>query len=213
MPVVLADPVSGAVAGVHAGWRARSCGLSGRRHARSLRTQAPLLRGSRPSLGPSIRSCCFEVGPEVVSAFTEDRHDIGRIAAWPDAKARLSRGRTSSRAGAREAPRTARCGTAGGGGRGHRALHPVPSGVSLLPPRVRNRRQPELVRGGGGIGFGCGPIALRAALGVQEPPNRIKRLAARVGYGLRHHSWGGPIRRAPRQTGQFRLAGTRGLVT
>ena len=93
VPVLLADPVSGAVAGVHAGWRGTLVRVAGKA-ARALAAEA----GVPPSrlaavIGPSIRACCFEVGPEVVSAFSEDGHDIGRIAIWPHGEARLSRGR------------------------------------------------------------------------------------------------------------------------
>ena len=93
VPVLLADSVSGAVAGVHAGWRGTLVRVAGKA-AGALAAEA----GAPPSrlaavIGPSIRACCFEVGPEVVSAFTEDGHDIGRIAIWPGAEDRRSRGR------------------------------------------------------------------------------------------------------------------------
>ena len=93
VPVLLADPVSGAVAGVHAGWRGTLVRVAGKA-ARALAAEA----GAPPSrlaavIGPSIRACCFEVGPEVVAAFSEDGHDIGRIATWPHAEARRSPGR------------------------------------------------------------------------------------------------------------------------
>jgi hypothetical protein len=69
MPVLIADPSTGAVAAVHAGWRGLVAGVienavaaMGARH------------GSKPAdlvvgIGPSIGACCFEVGPEVIEAF------------------------------------------------------------------------------------------------------------------------------------------------
>jgi len=68
-PVLIADPHSGAIAAVHAGWRGA--------HARILsRTVAGMQRslGADPAnllvaIGPGIRGCCFEVGEEVATAF------------------------------------------------------------------------------------------------------------------------------------------------
>jgi YfiH family protein len=68
VPVLLADPVSGAVAAVHAGWRGTIAGVV----PAAVRALAEL--GARPAdlraaLGPAIGACCFEVGPEVAAAF------------------------------------------------------------------------------------------------------------------------------------------------
>ena len=88
VPVLLADPVSGAVAGAHAGWRGTLV-RAVEAAARALAAEA----GAPPSrlravIGPAIRSCCFEVGPEVVSAFREKGHDVDRIAVRPRAAGR-----------------------------------------------------------------------------------------------------------------------------
>jgi hypothetical protein len=71
-PVLLADPRTGAIAAVHAGWRGA--------HARILfKTIAGMQRGlaANPAnllvaIGPGIRSCCLEVGDEVASAFNAE---------------------------------------------------------------------------------------------------------------------------------------------
>lgn len=54
---------------LHAGWRGAAAGIVPRTldHARSGNTP----ERARAWLGPSIRSCCFEVGEEVVDAFVE----------------------------------------------------------------------------------------------------------------------------------------------
>ena len=88
VPVLLADPVSGAVAGAHAGWR----GTLVRVVEAAVRTLAAEA-GTPPSrlravIGPAIRACCFEVGPEVVSAFREKGHDVDRFALRPRAAGR-----------------------------------------------------------------------------------------------------------------------------
>lgn len=79
VPVLLTDPVSGAVAGAHAGWRGTLVRVV-ERAARALAAEV----GAPPSrlaavIGPAIGACCFEVGPEVVSAFAESGHDVGPI--------------------------------------------------------------------------------------------------------------------------------------
>ena len=88
VPVLLADPVSGAVAGAHAGWRGTLVRVV-EAAARALAPEA----GAPPSrlravIGPAIRACCFEVGPEVVSAFRESGHDVDRFALRPRAAGR-----------------------------------------------------------------------------------------------------------------------------
>lgn len=88
VPVLLADPVSGAVAGAHAGWRGTVVRVV-EAAVRALAAEA----GAPPSrlravIGPAIRACCFEVGPEVVSAFRETGHDVDRFALRPPAAGR-----------------------------------------------------------------------------------------------------------------------------
>jgi len=68
-PLLMADRRSGAVAGVHAGWRGTV--------ARAAAAAVEVLRnefGTAPedlavAHGPSIGACCYEVGPDVVAAF------------------------------------------------------------------------------------------------------------------------------------------------
>lgn len=70
LPVLLADPLTRAVAAVHAGWRGAL-----ERVVEKTVGEMRRLYHSRPdlmlaALGPSIRACCYEVGDEVVEAFT-----------------------------------------------------------------------------------------------------------------------------------------------
>jgi YfiH family protein len=78
VPVLLADPATGAFGAAHAGWRGTVAGVVPE-------TVAALARafGSRPedlrlAIGPCINVCCFEVGTEVVEAIRR---------AWPWAEA------------------------------------------------------------------------------------------------------------------------------
>jgi polyphenol oxidase len=67
-PVLIADPRTGLIAAIHAGWR----GILARIVSRTIEGMQRL--GANPAsllvaIGPGIRSCCFEVGAEVSSAF------------------------------------------------------------------------------------------------------------------------------------------------
>jgi hypothetical protein len=59
VPVLVADPASGAVAAIHAGWRGVVGGV--------LRSGVELLGGRElvAAIGPCIGACCFEVGRDV----------------------------------------------------------------------------------------------------------------------------------------------------
>ena len=70
IPILFSDPVRRVVAAAHAGWRGTVNGVA------AVAVQTMIGRfGSRAedicvALGPSIGPCCFEVGPEVVDAFS-----------------------------------------------------------------------------------------------------------------------------------------------
>jgi len=69
LPIFFADPSRGVIGIAHAGWRGLSVSLPARvvsalRHA--YHTQASELR---VALGPAIRACCYEVGPEFAARF------------------------------------------------------------------------------------------------------------------------------------------------
>jgi purine-nucleoside/S-methyl-5'-thioadenosine phosphorylase / adenosine deaminase len=86
LPILLADPRSGAVAAVHAGWR----GTIARIAARAVEALAREA-GARPGellavVGPGIGPCCFEVSPDLAERF---RGALGRRVA--DARARGAR--------------------------------------------------------------------------------------------------------------------------
>ncbi len=69
LPIFFADPARGVIGIAHAGWRGLSVSLPTRivsafRHA--YHTRASELR---VALGPAIRACCYEVGPEFAARF------------------------------------------------------------------------------------------------------------------------------------------------
>ena len=83
-PVLMADAATGAVAAVHAGWRSTM--------QRIVIAAVEALQkdyGSSPedlivAIGPSLGSCCGEMGEEVVNAFRQEGHGDAAIAAWFD---------------------------------------------------------------------------------------------------------------------------------
>ena len=81
-PILLADRRTGAVAAIHAGWRSTMQRIAAEGVAALQREL-----GSNPSdlvaaIGPSLGSCCGEMGEEVVAAFREAGHGDNVIARW-----------------------------------------------------------------------------------------------------------------------------------
>jgi purine-nucleoside/S-methyl-5'-thioadenosine phosphorylase / adenosine deaminase len=88
IPLLLVDPKQRVVAAVHAGWR----GTLQRIGAKAVRMMQTAF-GSDPCnllavVGPAIRSCCYEVGEEVVEAFRKEfEHSAGFFCPPPKDKA------------------------------------------------------------------------------------------------------------------------------
>lgn len=82
VPLLLADPTTGVVAAVHAGWRGTVAGA-----ARAAVDSMQQAFGARPAdlivaIGPSIGVCCYEVGSELVEAFADAGHEPSQIERW-----------------------------------------------------------------------------------------------------------------------------------
>ena len=81
-PILMADRRLGVVAAVHAGWRSTMQSIVPRAIEALSGTY-----GSRPgdltvAIGPSLGSCCGEMGEEVVEAFRQAGHDAAFIDRW-----------------------------------------------------------------------------------------------------------------------------------
>jgi len=81
VPILMADPYTGAVGAVHAGWRGTAAGV-----ARAAIDAMTREFGTAPqdlivALGPSIGTCCYEVGAELIDAFGA-AFDETHIARW-----------------------------------------------------------------------------------------------------------------------------------
>jgi YfiH family protein len=82
VPILLGDPVTGAVGAVHAGWRgtvARAAAAAVEAMQREFRAEPANLVAA---IGPSIGSCCYEVGSELVDAFAAAGHERYLIDRW-----------------------------------------------------------------------------------------------------------------------------------
>ena len=75
VPIVLADPVSGWIAAVHAGWRGTAARVLDAA-LDALETRGVLPRNLVAVFGPSISRERYEVGPEVVTALREAYRDV-----------------------------------------------------------------------------------------------------------------------------------------
>ncbi len=69
VPILLADPATGVVAAVHAGWRGTAAGIAAAAVHRLVSEWHVDPRTLRAAIGPSIGSCCYEVGSEVAQRF------------------------------------------------------------------------------------------------------------------------------------------------
>jgi len=79
LPVTVLDREHSVVANIHAGWRGSARKIIART-IDTLRAGSSFDAGRAVALlGPSIRQCCFEVGPEVVEQFREAYGDIDRF--------------------------------------------------------------------------------------------------------------------------------------
>lgn len=90
VPVLIADPSTGAVAGIHAGWR----GAASRIVERGFASMMALWKSDRAdclaAIGPSVCASCYEVGPEVLARFRSEFPYASRIISNPhDDKAHL----------------------------------------------------------------------------------------------------------------------------
>jgi YfiH family protein len=84
LPVTLIDPESRVIANVHSGWRGGVQKITGVTVDKVMKASPFDPKRAYAYLGPSIRSCCFEVGEEVVDKFR---------AAYPDAASFIDRSR------------------------------------------------------------------------------------------------------------------------
>jgi polyphenol oxidase len=91
VPLLLADPRTGAVAATHAGWRGTAGNIAGATVARLAREYGAQPAHLIAAIGPSIGACCFQVGPDVRDAFLTNARAHDEVERWfsPDTGDRL----------------------------------------------------------------------------------------------------------------------------
>lgn len=70
-PIVLHDPVTGAVGAVHAGWRGTSAAIAAKTVEKMVSVFGCKTENIRAAIGPNIGPCCFETDGEVPQAMIE----------------------------------------------------------------------------------------------------------------------------------------------
>ena len=71
VPVLLGDPKTRAFAAIHAGWRGTSASIVLAAILHLQREYSARPEDMRAAIGPAAKSCCYEVGNEVIKVFKE----------------------------------------------------------------------------------------------------------------------------------------------
>lgn len=79
LPVLVVDPVRRVVAAIHAGWRGMAKRIVEKTIGEMRRHHGCEPRDLRAAIGPGIRVCCYEVGPEVIEEFSCQFTDADRF--------------------------------------------------------------------------------------------------------------------------------------
>ena len=72
LPVLIADPVSGAMAAIHAGWRGTAGRITERSIADLMQTHGVNPRNCIAALGPAACANCYEVGEDVIELYKKE---------------------------------------------------------------------------------------------------------------------------------------------
>ena len=81
-PLLMADTRTGAVAAVHAGWRSTMTSIGPAAVAAMTRLYRTRPNDLIVALGPSLGTCCGEMGEEVVEAFRAAGHNAPSLERW-----------------------------------------------------------------------------------------------------------------------------------
>lgn len=70
-PILLHDPVTGAVGAVHAGWRGTACDIAGKAILKMAAVFGCCPENIRAAIGPNIGDCCFQTDGDVPAAMVK----------------------------------------------------------------------------------------------------------------------------------------------
>jgi YfiH family protein len=79
LPIIALYPKGRQVCALHAGWRGTRDQIARKGLGFFLKETSARPEDVIVALGPCIRRCCYEVGPEVIEEFREKGHDLARI--------------------------------------------------------------------------------------------------------------------------------------
>lgn len=82
VPIVIVDPVRGAAAAVHAGWRGTCAQVASAAIAAMTREFRSQPSDMRAAIGPSVGPDDYEVGESLIEAFTDAGHPSSLIDRW-----------------------------------------------------------------------------------------------------------------------------------
>ena len=82
-PILLEDPVTGAVGAVHAGWRGTASAIAARTVETMCREFGAKPENIRAAIGPNIGPCCFETDADVPTAMVEAFGEAARQWIYP----------------------------------------------------------------------------------------------------------------------------------
>lgn len=77
-PLLMEDTAAGVIAAVHCGWRPTAADIMGEA-VRAMSSLGAQPKNIRAAIGPSIRKCCFQTGPEVPAAMEALLGDAGAL--------------------------------------------------------------------------------------------------------------------------------------
>lgn len=89
LPILLYDPIIKTVAAVHAGWRGLALGIIGNTVSEFTK-MGGVCKNIYTAIGPSIKSCCYDVPESRVKEFKKDMSHIDRCVEYRDSKYFLS---------------------------------------------------------------------------------------------------------------------------
>ena len=75
VPILIGDPKTGAFAAVHAGWRGTLASIATHALERMSALYNTRAQDVRVAIGPAAGACCYEVGSDVIDAFTQNFPD------------------------------------------------------------------------------------------------------------------------------------------
>jgi YfiH family protein len=75
VPILLADPVTGAYAAIHAGWRGTLARVALKGLEQMRREYGTETKNVIAAIGPAAGGCCYEVGTDVINAFNMEFPD------------------------------------------------------------------------------------------------------------------------------------------